>query len=59
MRGAVVAVTLAAAIATQLTGADAQTAALSVPTGSGEAGYAVNLFGAQKVTVAKGATVSF
>ena len=61
-RGAAVALILAAAAATQFgtsTPASAQTAAVTVPVGSGEAGYAVNLFGAQKVTVAKGSTVSF
>lgn len=57
-RGAVVALTLAAAVATQST-VGAQTAAITIPAGTGEAGYAVNLFGADKVTVAKGSTVRF
>ena len=38
---------------------EAQTAGLTVATGSGEAGYAVNLFGSPKVTVATGSTLTF
>ncbi|MGE3855856.1 MAG: plastocyanin/azurin family copper-binding protein [Dehalococcoidia bacterium] len=57
-RGAAVALTLATAVTMQAT-ANAQAAAVSIPVGTGEAGYAVNLFGAEKVTVAKGATVQF
>lgn len=58
-RGATVALVLAAAVAMQTAGAGAQAAALTVPVGAGEAGYAVNLFGTEKVTVAAGSTVSF
>lgn len=63
MRAAAVAVALATAVWLQFaTGAnhvDAQAANLVVATGSGEAGYAVNLFGTTKVTVATGSTVTF
>jgi len=58
-----VAVALVAALVLQLAGAprsaDAQAANLVVATGSGEPGYAVNLFGSPKVTVAAGSTLTF
>ena len=63
-RGLAVAATLAAALVLQFgaigtRGAEAQTTGLTVATGAGEPGYAVNLFGTSKVTVAVGSTLTF
>jgi len=63
-RASVLAVAILGALILQLAplaprAAEAQAAGLTVSIGTGEPGYAVNLFGASKVTVPAGATLTF